>query len=82
MARKKPRNRSAKAVKPSNRRRRGLLWSVIAVAAVVGGGALLYFSYSYHHPRIESGAGLALSRKEREKQVRLSQEDRERLMSR
>jgi len=56
VARKKPRNHSAKPVKPENRRR-GLLWGGIGVVALAVGGALLYFFYRGPHPRIESGAG-------------------------
>jgi len=50
VARKKPRNHSAKAVEPGNRRRRGLLWGGIVVVALAVGGALFYFLYRHPHP--------------------------------
>ena len=49
MARKKPRNHSAKAVKPEKRPRRGLLWGGALVTLAVA-GALLYFFYRNPHP--------------------------------
>jgi len=49
VARKKNRNRSAKAVKPEKRPRRGLLWGGIGVVALAVGGGLLYFLYRYPH---------------------------------
>ena len=56
MARKKPRNHSAKPVQPANRRRRGLLWGGIGVLTLAVGSALLYFSYRNPHP-IPQGEG-------------------------
>jgi hypothetical protein len=57
VARKKPRNHSAKAVRQKKRPRRGLLWGGIGVVALAVGGALFYFLNVNPHPRIESGAG-------------------------
>ena len=76
MARKKPRNHSAKAVEPGNRRRRGLLWGGIVVVALAVGGALFYCTGILTlAPSMEfilsaaEGLRTGLSRKDRDKQA-------------
>jgi hypothetical protein len=60
VVRKKTRNRRAKEVEPATKDRRGSLWGGALAAALVLGGALLYFFYGYSHPGIESGQALTL----------------------
>jgi len=50
VARKKPRNPSAKPLTPAERPRRGLVWGGIGLVALAVGGALLYFLYRDPHP--------------------------------
>ena len=49
VARKKPRNRSAKAVTPRNRRRRGLLWGGLAALTLAVGSAYCFISFTETH---------------------------------